>query len=169
MFTMRRFLGIGLVGLLAPLLSLGVDTGGANATVSGPSSGTATAARGTTSPCHGYVYRFRKNQSTNRIRMTYWVYCSRHVDYIQVHAFLREGDRWAYTGTPHCRDTYVCKAVATMRDRAGSQLYTARAVEGGDLADVTYVKDGAHSLWSCGGGATGWGDPMNCGGAGKKW
>jgi hypothetical protein len=152
----KRVLGIALVALLAPLLTLLSATSGAIEP--------AVAASG--SGCHGYVYKFKKAKATNRVKMTYWVYCNRHVDLIHVRAFIREGDRWRYTKTVTCRDAYVCRAHASMKDKAGKQVYTARAVEGGDLADVTYVKNGAHHLWGCGGT---WGDPMKCTGAGHTW
>lgn len=156
MLGSKRVLGIALVALMAPLLLMVSATSGAIAP--------AEAASG--SGCHGYVYKFKKIKATNRVKMNYWVWCNRHVDLIHVRAFIREGDRWKYTKTATCRDTYVCKGHASMRDKAGKQLYTARAVEGGDLADVTYVKNGAHGLWGCGGT---WGDNMNCSGAGKTW
>lgn len=177
---MLRIIGTCVLALAASVLSAtgpttqaaqaaAVDTATAR-TAAGHASTAPAAARRTDSPCHGYVYRLKKSARKNTVFMSYSIYCTRSVDFIQVRPFLREGDRWAY-GKKVCRDIWVCRVRVHLRDRAGTQLYTARAVEGGDLADVAHVKDGRH-LWGCstpGGGAFAWGEPMNCRGAGHEW
>ena len=113
------------------------------------------------SPCHGYVYSFKKVSGV--VRMTYWIYCSRKVDRIQLKAFLREGDRWSAMNTVTCRNTNVCKNEETLRDRAGSQSYFGRAYEG-TWPPASWAKDNG-SRWDCNAPGE---SKMRCGGAGKN-
>jgi hypothetical protein len=164
---MKRYFGLLIAALIASVVPLGAT---AHASAPAPASAESVA-RGTNAPCHGYVHTFKNVRPAHRVKLIYWVQCNYEVDFIQVQAFIREGDRFAYGGTSTCRNTDHCTETIRMRNRAGRQLYTARAVEGGDLADVTYVKDGDHDLWGCStnGGGVSWGDPMNCTAAGHYW
>ncbi|WP_395690622.1 hypothetical protein [Nocardioides sp.] len=162
---MRRLIGTLALVLLAPVLS---TTAVASGAVTGAADAATSPAARAAAPCYGYVYKLKHFKKDDTVRMKYWIYCDHSVDYIQTRAFLRQGDRFKYARNV-CRNTWVCSASARMKDIPGSQLYTVRAVEGGDLADVAYVRNGSHGLWSCGGGAVGWGDPMKCTGAGRYW
>ncbi len=119
-------------------------------------------AQAAASPCHGYVYSFKKVSGV--VRMNYWIYCSRKVDKIVLKAFLREGDRWSAMNTVTCRNTNVCSNLETLKDRSGSQSYFGRAYEG-SWPPATYVKDNGNT-WRCNAdGDAG----LRCGGAGKKF
>jgi len=142
-----RLLAVAIASLLATSL---FGTGGA------------APAQAAASPCHGYVYSFKKVSGV--VRMNYWIYCSKKVDKIVLKAFLREGDRWSQQNTVTCRNTNICNNRESLRDRKGTQSYFVRAYEG-DWPPATYVQDNGHT-WRCNAG----GDAgFRCGGAGKKF
>ena len=114
-----------------------------------------------TSPCSGYVLNFYEGDGL--VKMTYAINCSKKVDKIQLKAFLREGDRWSQQNIVTCRNVRICTNAESLRDRAGSESYFARAFEG-HFPPSTYVQHNGNT-WICNAPE----HAMPCGGAGNNF
>ena len=147
MRTPARLLAVAIASLLATSL---LGTAGA------------APAQAAASPCHGYVYSFKKVSGV--VRMNYWIYCSKKVDKIVLKAFLREGDRWSQQNSVTCRNTNICQNKESLTDRRGTQSYFGRAFEG-TFPPASYVENNGNR-WSCNAPKD---SGMRCGGAGRKF
>jgi hypothetical protein len=109
---MRRLVLSALLALIAPVLVMAA----------------ATPAHAATNPdaCRGFIDSFTK--VNGYVTLRYRIACELTQKRISVDPFLREADRWAF-GHKLCYNDWYCSVTVKLKDRSGSQAYSARPDE----------------------------------------